>query len=432
MNQKLNTQPYKGSRDFYPEDIRVRNYIFDTWRMVCFKYGFEAYDGPFLEEFDLYAAKTGEEIVKNQLYWFEDKGGRKVAIRPETTPTLARMVAAKYKSLPRPIKWFTIQNMWRYEKPQKGRLREFFQLNVDILGVDGVEADFEVLSLSLDIMKAFGAKENMFEIRIGNRKLLDDVLKKFEIGTDKAVKVRQVIDRKSKVKETEFKEMLADVGLKEDQIKGLAGYLSDPDPVIRELLEEGSEGAAEIARLLEIFGLTENKNFVKFDPTVVRGLDYYTGNVFEQVDLNPKNTRSMYGGGRYDDLVSIFNGESLPAVGLAMGDVTLQNFLEDWKLMPEFTTHVEYLVTLWPSDNNIDSNAYFMRSLKVAEKLRSDTRWVEMWITPNTKLEKQLKYADKRDIENVVIIGETELKRNEVTIKNMETGDQETIPFSSL
>jgi histidyl-tRNA synthetase len=425
MSKKLSTQPYKGTRDFYPEDMRIRNYIFETWRKICKSYGYEEYDGPLVEDFELYAAKTGEEIVTEQLYSFEDRGGRKVAIRPEMTPTLARMVAAKHKELPRPIRWFSIPNLWRYEKPQRGRLREHYQLNIDIFGVDGVEADFEILSIATDIMLAFGAKEGMYEIRVGNRRLIEDLYKKLNITKEQGIRVSKALDKKSKISQNDFENLLKkDANLDENSVKMMADFLNDPNPTILELLEQGSDGAKEVYNLLDLASQNNKEKLIKYDPTIMRGFDYYTGNVFEQFDLNPQNNRSMYGGGRYDDLISLFTGEKLTGVGLGMGDVTLKNFLEDSNLLPNLNDTDNYLVTLWPTPNNEESQKYLKKSFEIAQKLRDQGKNVETWLQPNTKLDKQLKYADKKDINKVIIIGEEELKSGKPTVKDMKTGNQ--------
>ena len=400
MAQKLFTQPYKGSRDFYPADFRIREYIFGIWRDVCKSYGYEEYDGPFLESFDLYAAKSGQELVNEQLYSFEDKGGRKVAIRPEMTPTLARMVAAKYKELERPIRWFCIPNFWRYEKPQRGRGREFFQLNVDILGLEGPEADFEVLSIAIDIMKKTGAKEGMFELRINDRRLMNQLYSDLGLNDSQISTLNKNLDKKLELPE----------------------FLKNPQEILNKLDEQGNAGAKSINFVLEAAKKAGIAGFIKFDPTIVRGLDYYTGMVFEQYDLTPGNTRSMFGGGRYDDLLNIFIDEKIPATGLAIGDVTFLNFLESWKLLPDLSATTEYLVTVWPSEDK----KFMEASQKAVEKLRADGKTAEIWLDSSTKLEKQLKYADRKGIQNAVIIGENELSQGKVTIKNLKTQKQET------
>jgi histidyl-tRNA synthetase len=424
---RISTQPYKGSRDFYPEDMQIRNYIFSTWRTVCKRFGYEEYDGPFIESFDLYAAKTGEEIVGQQLYSFEDRGGRKVAIRPEMTPTVARMVAGKIKTLPRPSRWFSIPNLWRYEKPQKGRLREHFQLNADIFGEESTEADFEVMSLVIAVMLEFGATEKMFETRFGNRHLLEEMLKNLDLSSDQIQKTIKVIDKKSKVSKEDFVSMLKDAKLSEKQIDGVSHIVENPQKAVEEVSDR-TQGAKEVAKLLKLAKMTKMDKYLKYDPTIVRGFDYYTSNVFELFDLKPDNSRSMCGGGRYDNLLEIFGAEKLPATGFGMGDVTMKNFLESWELLPALTAECEYLVTRWPSENE----KFLETALEIANYLRKKGKNTQMWLSENTKLDKQLKYADKQKVNYAVIVGEDELKNSTVTIKNLKSGKQETKPLEKF
>lgn len=428
MENKLITQAYKGSRDFYPEDMKVRNFIFDTWKKVCKSYGYEEYDGPFIESFDLYAAKSGEELVNEQLYSFEDRGKRKVAIRPEMTPTLARMVAQKINELPRPIRWFSIPNLWRYEKPQRGRSREFYQLNVDIFGIEGIEADLEVISTSIDIFKSFGSKEGMFEIRVNNRRLADDVYKKIGIDQDQKKIVNKALDKKLKISKEEFNKWLQeDAKLSDTQLKDLNNYLDNPMPLVTDMSKE-SQGAKEIIDLMELVNKSGLDKFVKFDPTIIRGLDYYTGVVFEIFDLNPQNIRAMAGGGRYDDLVSLFGKEKLTGTGYAMGDITLLDFLTTWNLLPKIESECDYFVTVWPSEDS----KFLDKALDISGELRSKGLNVQTWLDKNTKLDKQLKYADKKECKYVIIMGENELKENTITVKNLKVSTQETKPLEKF
>jgi histidyl-tRNA synthetase len=428
MENKLITQAYKGSRDFYPEDMKIRNFIFNTWKKVCKSYGYEEYDGPFIESFDLYAAKSGEELVNEQLYSFEDRGKRKVAIRPEMTPTLARMVAQKINELPRPIRWFSIPNLWRYEKPQRGRSREFYQLNVDIFGIEGVEADLEVVSTSVDIFKSFGAKQGMFEIRINNRRLADDIYKKIGIDSDQKKVVNKALDKKLKISKEEFDKWLQeDAKLSDTKIKNLNNYLDNPMPLVKEMSEE-SQGAREIIELMDLVKKSGVDKFVKFDPTIIRGLDYYTGIVFEIFDLNPQNIRAMAGGGRYDDLVSLFGKEKLTGTGYAMGDITLLDFLKSWDLLPKMESECDYFITVWPSEDS----KFLDKALEISNELRAKGLNVSTWLDKNTKLDKQLKYADKKECKYVIIIGENEMKDKTVTIKNLKDSTQETKPLEKF
>ncbi len=420
MKNTISTQPYKGSRDFFPEDMRIRNYIFDTWRKVCRSFGYEEYDGPFLETYELYAAKSGEELVNTQLYTFTDKGDRKVAIRPEMTPTLARMVAQKSGSLTKPIRWFSIPNLWRYEKPQRGRLREFFQLNVDIFGIDTMEADFEIIYLITQIMGSLGATSKMFEIRLNNRYLTNEIYEKLGFKTTQFTPVSKILDRKNKITQSEFETALKDeAGLDQTQIKAFSLFLEDPYKLLT-----NTRGATELNTLLQYAENAGIAKYLKYDPTIIRGLDYYTGNVFEQFDLTPENNRAMFGGGRYDDIIEIFDKPKLPAVGFGMGDVPMELFLKSWDLLPNMEQNeVDYLVTLWPSDDA----QFFKASLEAAKKLRQTNYKCETWLTPNTPISKQISYANKKNIKKVVIIGEEELKQNKVTIKDLSTSEQQTI-----
>lgn len=431
--QKISTQPYKGSRDFYPEDMRLRNYIFNIWKDVCSSYGYKEYDGPFLEDFDLYAAKTGDEIVNNQLYSFTDKGSRKIAIRPEMTPTLARMISARYKTINYPARWFSIPNLWRYESPQRGRLREFFQLNVDILGVKSPEADFEIIKTAVEIMKRVGADESMFELRINDRRFMDDFYKDLDTNKTQKDGLNSALDKKLKISEENFVLMLKEnAKLNDDQIEKVQNLIKSPQEILTKYENGGSVGAKSIVKILNLSRKNNIEKFIKFNPTIVRGLDYYTGTVFEQYDLNPDNTRAMFGGGRYDDLTDLFINKKIPATGYGMGDVTFMDFLKSWNLISEFENEIDYLIVRWPTKKESGVDKYYLKSQEAAQKLRGAGNNVITWLDSDTKLSKQLRYADKEDIPNVVIIGGEELKNNTVTIKNMKTGNQKTKSLNEL
>lgn len=423
---KLSTQPYKGSRDFYPEDQKLQNYIFNKWRETCLSYGFQEYNGPFLEPFELYAAKSGQELVNQQLYSFEDRGGRKIAIRPEMTPTVARMVSARSKSMIKPIKWFSLANFWRYENPQKGRLREFFQLNADIFGETQVLSDFEVFSLGATIMKQFGATEAMYEIRVNNRIFMDFLFDSLvKLKPEQKITVLKTVDRKSKMNEEKFNQILIDdARLDSDQIKRILEILELKMIDVKKY--KGKNPGAD--QLMEFFDLAKDSEFEKFfvyDPQIVRGLDYYTGLVIEQWDKNPANNRSMYGGGRYDNLTDLFEGsEKLPATGFALGDVTLIEFLKSWNLLPQFELPTQILMTVFPD--------FQKESVELAQKLRTQNIKTELYLSPTDSLDKQLTYANKKQIPYVVIVGEREIKENKITVKNLKTGEQKFIPVEEV
>jgi histidyl-tRNA synthetase len=344
---KLSTQPYKGTRDFFPKEMRQRSWIFDRLRRSVQGFGYQEYDGPMLEPFDLYAAKSGEEIVNQQLYWLVDKGERKMAIRPEMTPTLARMVAACMNEAPKPLRWFSIPNLWRYERPQRGRLREHWQLNVDILGGDQRAADLELLELALSIFRAFGG-EAFFQIRVNNRRLVDAFfLGRLGLGSEAAKKLARLVDAKDKMEPAAYRTQLDDLGLSASALADLEIFLTSDLAGLRQRFwtPEGSvdmKGTEALASALsevdELFsglkaaGLADR---VVFDPTIMRGLDYYTGLVFEGFDVSPENRRALFGGGRYDNLVGLFSKQELSGVGFGLGDVTLAQFLETHGLLKE-------------------------------------------------------------------------------------------------
>jgi len=408
---KLSTNPYKGARDFFPADKQIENYIFNTWRKVCESYGFEEYDGPFLENFEIYEAKSGDELVNEQTYTFTDKGNRKVAIRPEMTPTVSRMVASQYQQLAKPIKWFSIANFYRYEKPQRGRLREFYQLNADIFGVDSITADFEILSLNRSIMNAFKASPNMYEVKINNRKFIDFILKECAI-TDKKTKTKilKAIDTKDKISDFAFQNMLLNSGITAKTKEKLISLLSLN---INDLKTINNQGAKELVQLFKLLKLAKIDDNIVFDPYTVRGLAYYDGTIFEQKDLNPKNGRSMFGGGRYNGLVGLFINRKVPATGFAQGDIPIRLFLESWNLLPSFKNSTNYLVTIFPSSDLM----FFEKSQEIANKLRQEGKNVEVYLNTNTSLSKQIKYASKKGIKNVIIVGPDEIKKGTYTEK---------------
>ncbi|HLD51254.1 histidine--tRNA ligase [candidate division WWE3 bacterium RIFOXYC1_FULL_40_10] len=425
---KLNTQPYKGARDIYPEEMRLQNYIFDTWKRVCNRYCFEQYSFPVLENFEVFSAKSGQEIVNEQLFSFEDKGGRKVALRPELTPSTVRMIAEKFNILPQPIKWFMIGDNWRYEKPQKGRGREFYQLEVNIFGIDEVTADFEILSVATDILKEFGANETMFEIRFSDRRLvnllLNDVLK---LDFETATEVRRIMDKRAKMSESDFVSILTEMGLSPEYGEAVEKFLGSsletlPDVIDLDVLKT-NKGYENIMNLSLLLGKSGLLKYCRFDPSIIRGFEYSDGLVYEIYDKNVENSRSLFGGERFDGLITIFGNYKLGATGFAMGDITLAEFLKGWKLIPNFDDALDYFVTLWPGTDS----RYLEKSLEVASKLRQDGKKVFTWLQSDTKIDKQLKYADKKNAKFAIIIGDAEIKSNKMIIKDMRSGQQKEL-----
>jgi len=416
----LSTQPYKGARDFYPEDKRLQKYMFGRLREVCERFGYEEYDAPILESLELYLAKTGEEIVNEQTYTFEDRGGRKVVIRPEMTPTVSRMVAARRQELAYPLRWYSIPNLWRYERPQKGRLREHWQLNVDIFGVQGVEAEHEVILLADQIFKAFGAHRDMYSIRLNSRKLMDYILGTyFSFDAVQQLSIAKLIDRMHKIDRADFLAQL-DALCGPSQREAGAPERLEKILAARDFTELPSDIQAippvqELQRMLELLDASGVTN-VEFDITIMRGFDYYTDIVFEVVDTDPENNRSMMGGGRYDGLVGLFGVEPVPTVGFGFGDVTLAEFLKGHNLLPELRPETELYVVL---AGEVATKA---------QKALADLRGMDLNVAVDfsgRKLGDQIRAADKKGIEYVLVIGENELQDGQFTLKNLRTGTEE-------
>lgn len=408
-DKKISTESYKGVRDFYPADQLVQDYIFGVMSQVARSWGYEEYGASVLESLSLYQSKTSEEIVNEQIYSFEDRGGREVALRPEMTPTVARMIAAKIQELPSPIRWYSIPNLFRYEKPQRGRLREHWQLNVDIFGVANSLAETEVISMAFDIMKKFGADEKDFQIKINSRPLLNDIFQKINLDEGKRQFTYRLIDKKEKMPEDDFRHSMI-VLIGEEKAKELLGMLYLGEGLLIELNE--SEAAKSLNRTINTLRSRGVSNLV-FTPTLTRGFDYYTGVVFEVFDTNKENPRSIFGGGRYDDLVGAFTNQKVPAFGFGMGDVTIRDFLETHKLLPEIDSSTDIYICVAPETD-------MEEVYRVAETFRKNKINVAVDISAK-KLADQLKSLDKRDIPFVITIGSAELSNKKFTIRNTKT-----------
>lgn len=419
----LPTQPYKGSRDFYPQDKAIQNWIFEKIRAVVRGYGYQEYDGPMLESFDLYAAKSGSELVNQQLYSLVDRGDRKVAIRPEMTPTLARMVAAKVQELPKPVRWFSIPNLWRYERPQKGRLREHWQLNVDVLGGEAELADFEVLRLACDIFRSFGG-EKFLRIRVNNRQLVNYFFGKvLALEAPAALGLSKLVDAKDKMPPDVFAKALDDLGLVAEQKTALDFFFKAS---LEELAKRfssfpGLQELLSLKALLKDAGLEET---VVFDAGIMRGLDYYTGTVFEAFDVSPENPRALFGGGRYDNLIGLFGKQQLSGMGFGMGDVILRSFLETHKLLPAIDAAPDVFVSH-------PAREYFSLSMQVSEQLRSSGLSVAQALD-SEGFSTQLKTASKLGVRFCVLLGEAELRQGQVVVKDLRSGEQKTLPRTDL
>ena len=422
----LSSQPYKGTRDFYPADKRVQNYVFATWKRVMQRYGYEEYGAPTLEPLEVYAAKSGSELANEQTYAFVDKGGRTVAIRPEMTPSISRMVAAKRQEIAYPARLFSIANFMRYERPQRGREREFWQLNADIFGADGVRAEAEVIALGAAVMKEFGAEDNMYIIKINNRKVINLIMSQYlELDAVQAQLMIKLFDRKDKISHEDFRDQAIDIfgnqkapaGLQKISKLLLAKNMSELPEEIRE-----DTAVKEVQALFTLLEKAGVKNAV-FDSTLMRGLDYYTGTVFEFFDLHPENNRSLFGGGRYDGLVGLFGAEPLSAVGFAPGYTMTELFLRSHKLLPELRSTTEvYVVVL---------GDVLEAAMELASNLRSEGVNVEVDIT-GRKLDKQMKTAIKKDIPFMVFVGEEELKQEVYPFKDTASSDEQRVSFERM
>ncbi len=417
----LPTQPYKGTRDFYPEDFRIRKYIFDTWETVVESYGYEQYDAPLIEPLELYAAKSGQEIVNEQTYQFIDRGGRNVAVRPEMTPTVSRMVAARRQELAYPLRWYSIPSLWRYERPQKGRLREHWQLNVDIFGVATIDADLELMMVAYDIMRAFGANDKMFKIRVNSRKLINVMMADYlELDVFQSQLMTKLFDRKDKMTSDDFEDAAreifdlekADEGVK--LINALLGAKAMGE-LPKPLLE-----TAAVKDVQALFTLLRERGVhnAVFDITLMRGFDYYTDIVFEIFDTSPENNRALFGGGRYDGLVSLFGVQPLPSSGFAMGDVTIKDFLETHDLLPKLSSTTDaYIIVV---------GDVLKGAQKFAKALRDENVKVAIDIT-DRKFDKQIKTAIKKQIPYLLFVGEDELREQLYTMKDVAKETEEKL-----
>ena len=408
-------QSVKGTREFYPLEMAIRNWIYENIRNVSESFGYSEYDGPFLEPIDLYAAKSGEELVKEQSFVFPDRGGNLITLRPELTPSLARMVAQKQRQLLYPLRWWSFGPFWRYEKPQKGRAREFFQWNIDLIGSKSPEADAELIAISAEFFKQIGLSPDNVKVLVNDRRLMDQKLS--ELGIEASLKktTLKIIDRQDKMDRSTWKAYALDNGLKEEQFVGLTKILGNTD-----LYQESAE-LQTIFTALESFGV---KEYVQFDAKIVRGLDYYTGVVFEARDVG-KSTRAILGGGRYDDLVKDVGGEPLTGVGFAMGDVVLSIILEQYGLLPDLQANpTQILVTIF--DENL-----MEVSLTTAANLRRAGFSVQTY-PEVVRIGKQLKYADRCAVQFAIVIGPEEKEQGIVQVKDLRTREQLSVPMDGL
>ena len=415
-----------GFRDFVPGDLALRNHIFETWRRVSRGYGFMEYDGPPLEPLDLYIEKSGPEIVE-QLYNFDDKGGRQVTLRPEMTPTLARILASLSRGMPKPIRWFSVPQLFRYERSQRGRLREHFQLNVDIVGEAGVAADAEVLAVAIDAVRGLGLGEDDFVARVNDRRLVAEVLTAAGVSAGGHAACLGVIDKAGRAGVAKTRTGLEALGLDGPAVATLTELVADGtwkqlERRFRDVtpVREAMEPLEEHEAILGAMGLG---GYLHFDFTVVRGLAYYTGIVFELFD-RAGELRAICGGGRYDRLLELVGGEPLPAVGFGMGDVVLGELLRDRELVPDAAPSCEYYV-IWVGPEQRSTG------MQASHLLREAGHSV-MYSLRSQGVGKQLKAASRAGAARAVIIGPDEAATGSATVRDLGTGQQQTVPLDSL
>jgi histidyl-tRNA synthetase len=400
-------QPVKGTRDFYPEAMAFRQWLYGNVRKVSEQYGYQEYETPFLERLELYASKSGEELVREQAYVFPDRGGDLIALRPELTPSLARMVAARSGELPRPIRWWSFGPIWRYERPQKGRTREFFQWNIDLLGVDSPEADAELASIAAEFFRSIGLTPADIRILVNDRRLVERQYDQLGVAPERRAEVFRLVDRRDKTKPDSWRAQAAEAGLGPDQTEGLLTLLED---------RSAWQASSELTAFFAAAHALGADDFLAYEPNVIRGLDYYTGIVFEARDTTG-NYRSILGGGRYDNLVAAVGGEPIPGTGFAMGDVVLGLLLEDLGRLPVLErSPADILVCAFAPDSK-------SAALVLAASLRRAGLKVE-WYPEADRLPKQLKYADRQSIPLAAILGPEELAAGEVTLKDLRSGEQ--------
>ena len=417
------TQGVRGTRDFYPEDMRLRNWLFDNFIAASLLHGFEEYDAPVLEQEELYTRKQGEDITQ-QLYNFQDKGDRKVALRPEMTPSLARMVMARAGALPLPIKWFSIPQCWRYERTQRGRGREHYQWNVDIWGTTEISADAELISVVVTFFEEMGLTSDDIVIRISSRKVLEEVLGSLGVEGDLFTKTCVIVDKMDKLSSEIIEEQLSELGHSSDVINKIQTILGIKDmDNLRSSLEDSSSAILELDTLFDLIDAYGMSEWVQFDASIVRGLAYYTGSVFEAHDREGK-FRAICGGGRYDNLLSTLGGKDLPATGFGFGDMVIMEVLKEKGLVPELISGVDDIVIpLSPDLRDI--------AVRVAASLRLSDRTVDL-VLEDKKIKWAFKHAERTGAKRLVFLAPDEWSRKMIKVKDLETGEEKELSLKDL
>ena len=412
-DKKLSTEPYKGVRDFYPENMAEQRYMFEVWRLTAEQFGFQEYNASVLEPAELYRHKTSTEIVNEQTYSFTDRGDRAVTLRPEMTPTVARMIAGRRRELSFPVRWYSIPNLFRYERMQRGRLREHWQLNCDIFGIDDVSADVEIILLANEIFKNFGAENGLhYEIHVSSRRLLEALYDSLTLDKEIRLGVTRLADRKNKMEVDEFKRQMQSIAGETTSV--ILSFLNaDNINVVPETIKD-TPAYTEILTLINT--ITDLDCQLVFDPTIIRGFDYYTGIVFEVMDLDPENNRALLGGGRYDNLTELFGGEPIPGIGFGFGDVALRNFLISHDLMTTDITSSRLAILPTEVKHNLAGE-------KIAQTFR--TAGISTTIDlSNKKVGKKISLASEQFIQFVLVLGDDEIKTKQYKLKNLTDGTE--------
>ncbi|HBY06270.1 MAG TPA: histidine--tRNA ligase [Chloroflexi bacterium] len=407
----------KGTRDFYPENMAVRTWLYNQVRQVSEMFGYQEYEAPILETLELYAAKSSEELVKKQSYAFLDKGGDEIVLRPELTPSLARMIVQRQRQLSYPLRWWSFGPFWRYEAPQKGRTREFFQWNIDLIGVDTPEADAEMVAIVTALFKSLGLTPDEAVVLVNDRRLTNQELENLGVPAELRQDALGWIDRRDKLSPEKWDEYGAEIGFSPAQIEGTKAFLARTD------LWQESESLRRVFAVLEAMGV---QDYVRYDPGIIRGLPYYTGIVFEAFDVSGSVRRAILGGGRYNNLMAAVGGDPMPAVGFAMGDLVISLILEELGRVPDNLSDspAAVLVTIFDEDSAL-------ASFNLAANLRQ--AGLKIAIYPEVaKLAKQFKYADRIGTRLAAVLGPDEIAKGQVTIKNLDSREQSTLPKTEV
>lgn len=420
---QLSNNPPKGTYDWMPDEYRIRKYIFDIWRKVCVSFGYEEYLTPIFEHADIYRAKSGEDIGGKELMFFTDRAGRELAIRPEMTPSVTRMVSKTYGGASKPLRLFSIANFVRNEKPQRGRNREFWQLNFDVFGSRELSADIEFVQIVLEIMQAFNPPAGAYKVFLNHRKLIDFVLIELaKVPTESITSVVRILDKSLKLGAAEFSNRLSELGLDSTQIEILSKFVSaNTESELAQLLPSilDSQGFKEIKQVMETVRELGFADVLAFRPNVIRGFDYYDGLVLEVFDMHPDNQRAMFGGGRYDGLGKLFGVEDLPAVGGAPGDETTRIFLESWGLLEQVKVNQPASMYFPLLDESLQKEQFLL-----AKKLREMGQNVVAGLEVQ-KIGKALEFANKKAFSKVIILGTQEKDAGSYKVKDMESGGEE-------